>query len=1240
MLQLLLNARSSLRPHGWTSARIFESYSSVAGAPRLCSFGTVCARSYTWDPPALPLFFKFKGCHHFCRSHVVMRIAAAVRNTGVVSNSHGWVPGLAEQFWFKVAPRSTKLGHRTTSMRRSWTFWRFSSWPVQCRGKISCRTMWPVCCSSWPRNPQGVTLWMRLGKPCGVGNWVIGGGVSLGGLADQCQEHLHSSWGARSCGCCSERPSLRWSSSPNHAPFAAHLASPIASFAATRSAENATSSGRFVPSVQVLVQISLAAYVMSQGRYAMEAAGHVEGWDLQNATEILAEQRAREFRRQFHLESDEDLAFAFESFEDAKQAGGTAFAIQWVEARHSAQANLLGDAAEVIESSAGSARDKPALERKPQPSRGKGVTLSRSAFEPEHVTRRVDALALVFFEAGVFRPSMRTEATTLEQKKAIERLCQEKVTAAEPVTIHNAIRTWRELQNFMNARGRDHIETLDLAAFIQGGTLGPSRALNSLKWLNKHASLRMELENLVLPTPASMRQRARNQALVVEPPMLAFLERGIEDQYNSKSPKWTALLSSWLVAVGVMRHQHLVRSEPMRLSRSTLHMFCDKGKQASKRSGFEWCVPATFSTGFGWAAALLEAKRKLPAAVRDTAGLVFNEEGAPWALSECQNACQALFSGHIADTEALTSYSWRRLGPTIGTVAKFTDLELNALGDWEDRSKFNPVAVMPIHYSGGKRATSMRIKHLAYALSVELGDFQSWEMIPPGDVDRAREKALPQVDSLVSKDGTTVWQKTSTPERTKRAFDFTQEHKKRALENKTTAQGAGGSIMPASINDKLLTKYLRNGTPLCASFQNESCRAEQCSEAHLCAVVMQSGRACGGKHSAKVCYARRFVKAEKAPQLPVADQPEEAEAEEAEEPSATGAASMEEEVDYNPPSETEEEPDDIAAGADYVPLAKPKGKRSPSAAASAEKKAPQEGASSKGKRSPKGAGPPPEPAAPPAKRTKKNPASGSKAPPEPEGPPPKKTKSSEHTKEAEDDTFQMPEPPAALSASKADQVFDRLATIKGKAAQAPTFILETSAGGKLWLSGIPTARSQSHFPRCTLQVCCFPESPGQRGGVVLQGALLRHLSIANEHLRQEDWRKVWPLILQTLVRRVSAVALHIRPSQGSRSFLYDQGNHAGRKLGTVGRMAQGQQRCGPLGPDERSAPSSLGPYHRRQHQTEWHQMAHAHWVHGHGPEPAAFARAREHPLVLPSPRSSQSSISPQEPLFHHRSPRS
>ena len=85
----------------------------------------------------------------------------------------------------------------------------------------------------------------------------------------------------------------------------------------------------------------------------------------------------------------------------------------------------------------GSSRNKPPLERRPQPSRGKGVagaTLTRSV-------------------------SIRTEATS------IERLCQEKVTAAEP--------------------------------FIQRGTLRSARAPHSFKWLKG-------VPSIVLPTPTSI----------------------------------------------------------------------------------------------------------------------------------------------------------------------------------------------------------------------------------------------------------------------------------------------------------------------------------------------------------------------------------------------------------------------------------------------------------------------------------------------------------------------------------------------------------------------------------------------------------------------------------------------------------------------------------------------------------------------------------------------------------------
>eukprot|EP00438_Fugacium_kawagutii_P009619 Skav215645 [mRNA] locus=scaffold736:347870:348196:- [translate_table: standard] len=59
--------------------------------------------------------------------------------------------------------------------------------------------------------------------------------------------------------------------------------------------------------------------------------------------------------------------------------------MQWVEARASAEPNLLGDAADIIESAAGYSPDRPPLPRRQAPARGKGLTLSKSAFEPDAI---------------------------------------------------------------------------------------------------------------------------------------------------------------------------------------------------------------------------------------------------------------------------------------------------------------------------------------------------------------------------------------------------------------------------------------------------------------------------------------------------------------------------------------------------------------------------------------------------------------------------------------------------------------------------------------------------------------------------------------------------------------------------------------------------------------------------------------------------------------------------------------
>ena len=73
---------------------------------------------------------------------------------------------------------------------------------------------------------------------------------------------------------------------------------------------------------------------------------------------------------------------------------------------------------------------------------------------------------------------------------------------------------------------------------------GPKRALNALRWLNKLEHLGWQLDSIVLDPPASRRAAARSQGLVVEPPMLTHLERGIREAFARQDSRWTALLGN------------------------------------------------------------------------------------------------------------------------------------------------------------------------------------------------------------------------------------------------------------------------------------------------------------------------------------------------------------------------------------------------------------------------------------------------------------------------------------------------------------------------------------------------------------------------------------------------------------------------------------------------------------------------------------------------------------------------
>ena len=78
------------------------------------------------------------------------------------------------------------------------------------------------------------------------------------------------------------------------------------------------------------------------------------------------------------------------------------------------------------------------------------------------------------------------------------------------------------------------------------------------------------------------------------------------------------------------------------------------------------------------------------------------------------------------------------------------------------------------------------------------------------------------------------------------------------------ADAAASPLMPDQLNGKVLTATLKNGKAICSEFQTGECPnpAEECPfGVHLCAILQQSGRACGGKHGAGVCHIKRAVMA-------------------------------------------------------------------------------------------------------------------------------------------------------------------------------------------------------------------------------------------------------------------------------------------------------------------------------------------------------------------------------------------
>ena len=194
--------------------------------------------------------------------------------------------------------------------------------------------------------------------------------------------------------------------------------------------------------------------------------------------------------------------------------------------------------------------------------------------------------------------------------------------------------------------------------------------------------------------------------------MILALEERVQSLYEAGDPRWRGLLSSWMVCFGVLRYKHIERARMVKLTPVTMHGYCPKGKQKANRGGFSFSIPATFISGWQWASALFRDINALPKDKQQTAGLCFDGTGVAYSLKTVNELNREVFEHLVANPEDLSSYSWRRAGPTAAALMKFSPVDMCSLGDWADKSQIPKEAAMPLHYSAARYGQLLAVQAL------------------------------------------------------------------------------------------------------------------------------------------------------------------------------------------------------------------------------------------------------------------------------------------------------------------------------------------------------------------------------------------------------------------------------------------------------------------------------------------------------------------------------------------------
>ncbi|CAE7396468.1 unnamed protein product [Symbiodinium sp. CCMP2592] len=428
----------------------------------------------------------------------------------------------------------------------------------------------------------------------------------------------------------------------------------------------------------------------------------------------MSRQRAGQWREQHGLLSDSDFAFSFQSYEEAMAQAGTLVSEEWAAVRATSSSGLYGAVASALESA--SPDPKPAV-RRPSSFRlrvaAKGRVVRKQPAAPKEEAKpsddHVEALTEALYCLGSMRPrGDLTVGLEREWRAALQRKAEAKAREAEAATVRGALLTFSELQIHMTDRGRAFPpDGVDLDAFLYGGTAAQSRALAGLRWLVKAGQLEHDLSAYDF---RGQPNREPKHAAVAEPPMLEQLQTRIEQLYNSNNPQWRAVLGLCVLLWGAPPH-----------TRGSVF----------PETAIEVHLPLP----------LLQDWRALPVLSRQNAGINFNEFGAA----------------------QVSTYSFRRVGPSFATLAGWSPQQQLSLGDWQDGTRLRQEGnSMPLRYASTRYTASVRRKHCLINAVAGLVRFTSWDEVTQEALEAAERDGALGMDRAVQKDNHTLWRDPAT----------------------------------------------------------------------------------------------------------------------------------------------------------------------------------------------------------------------------------------------------------------------------------------------------------------------------------------------------------------------------------------------------------------------------------------------------------------------------------------------